>query len=182
VTEERRFARFRPSAGADPMVFPVPTDGMCISTFLVLRPQGKPGHALVGRLDPTASWGAIGGLDPPRARRFASGWMLPSSQLLYYESAEASARRIGREQLGLELGPLPAPVLMSDTSVREPTSPTDRHWDLGFVYVVDGQPPAPPRHPAWTELQYVEVARTPRREFARSHDEVLALAGLTAAD
>jgi ADP-ribose pyrophosphatase YjhB (NUDIX family) len=182
VTEERKFARLRPTAQVERMVFPVPTDGLCLSTFLVIRPKGQPGRALLGHINPGGPWAHIGGLDASRAQQWSAGWMLPSSQLLYYESMEASARRIAQEQLGIELGPLPPALLMSDSDQRPTAAKGDLHWDIGFVYVIDGYSGPAPTHPAWTDLRFVEVAKTPRREFVRSHQDVLALAGLPSAD
>ena len=182
MPEERKFARFRPTAEPDRMVFTVPEDGMCVSTFLLLRPRGHSDRVLVGRLDPAAPWGHLGALDPRRAEMWSKGWMLPSSQLTYYESPEASARRIAQEQLGLELGELPAPLLMSDTTRRATGPPENLHWDMGFAYVLDGFPEEPPRHSAWKELRFISVGRTPRNEFVRGQEDVLWLAGMNCAD
>jgi 8-oxo-dGTP pyrophosphatase MutT (NUDIX family) len=182
MTESRQFARFRRQAIADRMVYTVPEDGLCISTFLLLRPKGDAGRVLVGHLNPEAAWGHIGAVDAQRAQLWSKHWMLPSSQLVYYESPQESARRIAREQLGLELKSLPSPRLMSDSEQRPDAAPGDLHWDMGFVYVLDGFSEQPPRHPAWTELRFVEVAQTPRGEFVRSQADVLQLAGMPSAD
>jgi ADP-ribose pyrophosphatase YjhB (NUDIX family) len=182
MPEERKFARFRPAADADQMVFQVPEDGLCLSTFLVLRPKGHQEKVLVGHLKPGTVWGHIGAIDARRAELWSKGWMLPSSQLAYYESPEDSARRIAREQLGIELAQLPTPILMSDSEQRSTALPGSLHWDMGFVYVLDGFSEEPPQHPAWAELRFVDVSKVPRREFVRSQDDVVRLAGLKAAD
>jgi ADP-ribose pyrophosphatase YjhB (NUDIX family) len=182
MAEDRKFARFRPRAEPDRLVFTVPEDGLCISTFLVIRPRHHPEQALLGRINPDAPWVHIGGLDASRAKQWSVGWMLPSSQLLYYESPEESARRIAREQLGIELENLSAPHLMSDSDQRPRAAPGDLHWDMGFVYVIDDHPGPPPRHAAWADLQFVEVSKTRRQDFVRSHQDVLALAGMPTAD
>ena len=182
MAEERRFTRFRPVADADRMVFTVPDDGLCLSTFLVLRPRGHPDRVLLGHLNPEALWEHIGAVDPRRAALWSKGWMLPSSQLIYYESPDQSARRIAREQLDLELPELSSPILMSDSEQRPTAAPGHLHWDIGYVYLLDGFPEQPPRHPAWTELRFVAVSQTPKREFVRSQDDVLRLAGISSAD
>jgi ADP-ribose pyrophosphatase YjhB (NUDIX family) len=182
MAEERKFTRFRLTAEPERMVFTVPTDGLCLSTFLVIRPKGQPGRALLGHINPKGPWAHIGGLDAARAQQWSGGWMIPSSQLLYYESFEESARRIAREQLGLELGALPAPLLMSDSDQRPTAAKGDLHWDIGFVYVIDSPSQTAPSHPAWTDLRFVEVAKTARREYVRSHQDVLRLAGMPCAD
>lgn len=179
--EERRFTRFRPTAEPERMVFTVPEDGMCLSTFLLLHPRSDPHRVLVGRLDPNASWGHLGALDARRAAHCSKGWMLPSSQLVQYETPEASAHRIAREQLGVELATLPAPILMSDSEHRAGAPAGDRHWDIGFVYRLEG-PATPPAHPAWSELRYLEVGKTPRGDFVRAQGDVLELAGVPPAD
>ncbi|MGA7860272.1 MAG: hypothetical protein WCB19_00240 [Thermoplasmata archaeon] len=182
MADDRKFARFRPQADAERMVFAVPEDGLCLSTFLVLRSRGYPDRVLLGHLNPDARWAHIGALDARRAALWSKGWMLPSSQLVYYESPDQSARRIAREQLGLELTELPPPLLMSDSERRPGAAEGDLHWDIGFAYLLDGYPEGPPRHPAWTELRFVEVSKTPAREFVRSQDDVLRLAGMPCAD
>ena len=182
MTEARRFARFRPTADPEQMVFAVPTDGLCLSTFLVFRPKGQPDRALLGRVDPKGPWAQIGGLDPTRAEKWSTGWMLPSCQLLYYESPEGSARRIAREQLVIELAGLPTPLLMSDSDQRPTAAMGDLHWDIGFVYVIDGVSDRPPRHSAWTDLRFVEVSKTRRADYVRAHQDVQRLAGMPCAD
>lgn len=163
------------------MAIQVPSEGMCLSTFLVLRPRGHRDQALLGHIDPGAPWGHIGAADAKRVVAWSRGWMLPSSQLLLFESPEDSARRIAREQLGIELGKLPAPVLMSDAYERE-AGPQELHWDLGFVYVLDGRPADPPRSLVWKDLRYETVSRIPRADFVRFQDDVLRLVGLPSAD
>lgn len=182
MTEDRKFARFRAASNLDRLVYTVPPDGLCLSTFLLLRPGNHPDRVLVGRLNPSASWGEIGAVDARRAALWSEGWMLPSSQLVFYETPDESARRIAREQLGMELPPLPAPLLMSDAEQRSGAPEGEKHWDIGFIYRLDGLPEQPPRHPAWTELRYIDVAQTPSRAFVRSQQDVLRLAGMRPAD
>jgi ADP-ribose pyrophosphatase YjhB (NUDIX family) len=178
MSEDRKFARFRPTADVDRMVFSVPEDGLCLSTFLLLRPSGHPERVMVGHLNPDAPWGQIGALDAERAHGSSKGWMLPSSQLVYYETPEESARRIAREQLGIELGKLPPALLMSDSEQRPAAPKGALHWDIGFVYILDGVTDTPPRHPAWTDLRFLDVSTIRRQDFARSQQDVLALAGM----
>jgi hypothetical protein len=178
---ERRFARLRRGAGPDhPGTLDLPNDGMCLSTFLVVQPEGQAGRVLMGRLDPTADWATIGGLDPARLGQIARRWMLPSSQLLFFESPTESAARIAKEQLGLALPGLTGPRTFSEAYAR-PGAAGDPHWDLHFVF--EGRWPSPrfPRAKPFAELEFVDVARTPRAEIARSQADVLALVGLATA-
>lgn len=181
MSEERKFARFRPKPEPARMVFAVPEDGLCLSTFLVFRPRGRPNEVLLGHLRPGPDWAHIGAVDAHRAETWSQGWMLPSSQLVYYESPEDSARRIAREQLGVELAGLPTPFLMSDSEPRAHAAEGSLHWDMGFVYVIDGRLDTPPVHPAWTELRFVDATKVARGEFVRSQDDVLRLAGIPVA-
>lgn len=177
----RRFARFRAAPPlADTGFSAVPSDGMCLSVFLVLRAPEDPGRVLLGRLSPDPQWAEVGALDTERAARIGDRWMLPSRQLLLFESPDEAARRVGEEQLGIDLGPLDGPEVFSETYSRSGSTETDPHWDLHFIYSLPG-PPQAPRSPLWKELSYVPVAATPRTALARNHGDILELAGLTPA-
>jgi ADP-ribose pyrophosphatase YjhB (NUDIX family) len=168
VTTERRFAAF--SRGAlPPRMNTVPPGGMCISAFLVISKKGEPENVLMGRINKNAEWDNIGALDEKRVERFASGWMLPSSHLILFETPEGAARRILREQLGIRNQPLHGPMTFADTSG------TANHWDLGFVFT--GERESAPSSAAWDELRFVEVAKLKRDEMVRSQLDVLAYAG-----
>ncbi len=182
VAPGRRFARLSATAdGRSGDRSPVPRSGLCLSAFVVVRPNGVGGLALLGKVRPEADWGRIGALDAERVGRMASLWMLPSSHLILYESPEEAARRIVREQLGAELPDLAAPVVISELSARS-DAPDDPHWDLGFVF--EGRWPSTrfPASPAFSELAFVDVARTRRSEIGRGHADVLDRVGLRAPD
>ena len=154
---------------------------MCLSSFLVLAAPHDPKRVLVGRIAPDPRWEELGGLDPGRAARVGNGWMLPSSQLLLFESPEEAASRIARELLGLDLPMLEGPRVFSETHHRPGAKGEDAHWDLHFVFTGRG-PPHPPTHPLWRELAYVAVQETRRTEFARNQGDVLELVGLPPQD
>jgi len=179
---ERRFARLRrapvtPASGAAEL----PDNGLCLSVFLVLEPPGRPGSVLLGRIDPTADWWEVGALDPKRVEGIAERWMLPSSQLLFFESPADAARRILREQLASAPIPLEGPLVFSDPSERPNSPGRDPHWDVHFVYRGRWGSGTPPTAPAWRRLEFREVARTARGEFARDQGDVLELVGLSPA-
>jgi len=168
MTTDRRFAAF--SKGAlPPRMNTVPQGGMCISAFLVLSRRGQPGEVLVGKINKNAEWDHIGALDGKRLERFASGWMLPSSHLMLFETPEGAARRILREQLGIRNQPLQGPLTFADTSG------TSNHWDLGFVFT--GERESAPSNAAWDELRFVDIGKLRRDEMVRSQLDVLAYAG-----
>jgi ADP-ribose pyrophosphatase YjhB (NUDIX family) len=173
----RKFTRFAEGRTESDGYWPIPPDGLCLSSFLLLSLAHEPERVLVGKLDPAAPWTQIGALNTDRIRLNMDGWMLPSSHLQYYESPSAAAIRILREQLGLEGVPLDRPMVFSE-AYRSPRHPDRaRHWDLEFLYrgtVSTGWVPA---HPAWKELRFIDPKATPRTEFTRAHDEILELAG-----
>ena len=50
------------------------------------------------------------------------------------------------------------------------------HWDMEFVF--RGELDGLPRSTAWKELRFIDVSKVPDREFARSHQDILAEVGL----
>ena len=155
---------------------------MCLSVFLVIERPNRDGAVLMGRVDPSADWWEVGALDPKRLGAIAEQWMLPSCQLLLFESPVDAARRILKEQLGSTPIPLDGPLVFSDPSERPGPAGRDPHWDLHFVYRARWSSPSAPRAPAWRRLEFVEVARTSRSEIARNQGDVLELVGLSPRD
>ncbi|MGI0130686.1 MAG: hypothetical protein ACREDE_02750 [Thermoplasmata archaeon] len=179
---ERKFARLhRGNVPDSPDVSVVPNDGMCLSVFLVVRSLDDLERVLLGTLDPSAPWRELSALGPDRLGRLTGLWMLPASQLLLFESPDDAARRVAREQLEIELGPLPNPRVFSETSARAGAEGRDPHWDLHFVYEVPWPPGRPLRAAAWKELSFVPVSATPRSKFGRGHGDVLELVGVAPA-
>jgi hypothetical protein len=178
----RRYARLRAGdPSAHPGAVAVPDDGMCLSAFLVVRPADRPGDVLLGHLDPAADWARIGGIDPSRLAQIGERWMLPSSQLLLFESPATAAERIATEQLGTNLPGLEGPRIFSEAYRRPGGTAADPHWDLQFVFEASWPSRTFPTSPAFRELAFVEIARTPRASIARSQADVLELVGLAAA-
>jgi hypothetical protein len=177
----RRFARLTSkAAGPSPGQSLVPGDGMCLSSFLILTDPGDPSRVLLGKIAPGPAWEEAGGIDPARAARIASGWMLPASQLLLFESPADAAGRIASELLGVPLGPVPSPTVFSETYRRAGAETADPHWDLHFLFRAPG-PDRAPTHRLWQELAYLEPRRLLRSEFARNHGDILELAGFSLA-
>ena len=138
----------------------VPQGGMCISAFLVISKKGDAGTVLMGKINKNAEWDHIGALNGKRLERFASGWMLPSSHLILFETPEGAARRIVREQLGIRNQALHWPMTFADTSG------TANHWDLGFIFT--GERESAPSNETWDELEFVDVATLKREDIVRS--------------
>lgn len=173
----RRFTRFSPTGLPADGYSPMPKDGLCLSSFVLVAPRGRPQEVLVGRIDPSADWGTIGGLDPGRVRSIGDRWMLPSSQLVFFESPHDAARRILREQLGTSAISPGEPRVVSETYQSRRHPEQTQHWDLHFIYRSEWPETSPPHHPAWRELTFLDPATTPRAKFARSHEDILELAG-----
>jgi ADP-ribose pyrophosphatase YjhB (NUDIX family) len=155
---------------------------MCFSVFLVLEPPAREGAVLMGRIDPSAPWGEVGAIPPALLATIGDRWMLPSSQLLLFESPADACRRILKEQLDSEPVPLTGPLVFSDPSVRPGSPGRDPHWDFHFVYRGRWSSSSAPRASAWRHLEFVEVAQTRRAEIARSQGDVLELVGLPPKD
>jgi ADP-ribose pyrophosphatase YjhB (NUDIX family) len=170
MTTERRFAAFSKTA-LPPRMNTVPEGGMCISAFLVISRKGARSEVLMGRINKNAEWDHIGAIPSKKLEGLASGWMLPSSHLILYETPEGAARRILREQLGVRNQELEGPLAFVDTSG------TPSHWDIGFIFT--GEREAAPSSSAWDELRFVDVSKLKRDEVIRSQFDVLAYAGKT---
>ena len=168
MTTERRFAAFSKSA-SPPRMDSVPDGGMCISAFVVISKGGERGKVLMGKINKNADWDHIGALDKKRVERFATGWMLPSSHLILFETPEGAARRILREQLAIKDQALDGPMTFADTSGNS------NHWDLGFIFT--GKRETLPSSPAWDELAFLDAASLKPTDVVRSQLDVLAYAG-----
>jgi hypothetical protein len=160
-------------------VFPLPDDGLCLSVFLVVRSRGRPQDVLLGRVDPAGPWGHVAALDPARLRALAQQWILPASQLLFFEAPDAAVRRVAAEQLGrpdLEPG---SPAVFSEAYPRPGGSARDPHWDLHFVYRTDwpGGGIDEARGRLWQELAFVDPGTLAPNQFGRGHGDILALIG-----
>ena len=172
MATDRKFAGFGSSGSPSFRMTGIPPAGFCLSSFLLITDRS--GRVLMGKLDPEYSWDHIGALDDERKRRFSSRWMLPSSHLLYGESPSEAARRILREQLGLETIELSGPVDFSEQYVANENI-CGMHWDLEFIF--RGRYDGTVSHPAWKELAFVDP-NAPKDEFARNHQDILRLAGM----
>ncbi len=165
---DRRFAAFSRDAVA-PRMDSIPEGGLCISAFLVISKTGNPNEVIMGRINANAPWDHIGALDGKRLARVGSGWMLPSSHLMLFETPEGAARRVLREQLGIRGQRLVGPLSFADTSGSA------NHWDIGFVF--SGERDSVHRNDAWDELRFVDVTGLKPDDVVRSHTDVLAYAG-----
>lgn len=156
--------------------FGYPGGGFCVSVFLLVADEGR---VLVGRMREAPRWTQewnpnLAHYDADMLARAFSALRFPASYLREGEAPDAAARRVARDQLGLDDVALGAPVILSEAGPSR-RSPGFQHWDLVFVYRVDGRAPAVvPDH--WAELAAREVASLRPEEFAMLHGELLPLA------
>ena len=172
----RRFAAFGRKA-APPRMNEIPEAGLCISAFILLSKMGSPDEIVMGHLNPDADWNYIGALDHERAERNSKGWMLPSCHLLLEESPEDAARRILKEQLGVEDQQLMKPEVFSEaySSGKVWDTAPFKHWDLQFIF--QGERATINLHPAWRDLTFVDLSKTKKGDMARFHEDILAHVG-----
>jgi ADP-ribose pyrophosphatase YjhB (NUDIX family) len=165
MTTGRRFTHFKRDAPL-PRMREIPEGGFCISAFLIIAKTGSPQDVLMGRINKKAPWDHIGALDPERVERHSGRWMLPSSALMLGESPQQAAKRILKEQLGLDDQPLEGPSIFSE--VYGPLN----HWDLEFIFL--GQRINVPSNDAWGVLEFVDLRKTRMEDMARKHEDILA--------
>ena len=170
----RKFCRFnKDSATALFSVTEIPASGFCLSAFVLLTGKGEPNHVLMGKLNPDADWENIGALDRSRVLVHSTGWMLPSSHLIFRESPREAANRIALEQLEMREVELRGPTVVSYVDKPRRFPEKGDHWDLEFVF--NGEIPVDmvPNARAWTELKLVDLDRTSKADVARSHEDIL---------
>jgi ADP-ribose pyrophosphatase YjhB (NUDIX family) len=185
LTTNRRFCRFNKGQSTttgekDPSVVTtkeIPDGGLCLSSFLVLAESLNPNAILMGHLNPKADWESIGALDPDRAQAHSKGWMLPSSHLMIHESPQAAAKRIALEQLELDDLKLSEPKIVSEVYSPRRFPNLTEHWDIEFIFLGTLEKTQLPKAEPWSDLRFIDPAKTSRLEYARSHEDILASAG-----
>ena len=167
---ERRFADFYD--GALPyQMSSIPEGGMCLSVFLVVR-KGDIHHVLLGKVNKDYDWIRIGALNQESVSRISQRWMLPSSHLLMYESPKDAARRVLKEQLGLDEQGIQGPRVFSEV-YDAPKNEVKNHWDMEFVFTKEIREKEDINHPAWSKLEFLDVRKLRDSEFARNHQDIL---------
>lgn len=137
----------------------------------------------MGKINPEAPWDHIGALDPARIELHRKGWMLPSSHLILHESPQDAFRRIASEQLEMPELPISEPWVVSEVYRPKNFADLDEHWDIEFISFASREADGLPRRTlAFAELRMLDPGRTKRTEIARSHEEILASAGIVLSD
>ena len=168
MTTDRRFAAFSRSY-VPPRMSEIPEGGMCISAFVILEQRGKPHHILLGKVSRAAPWDHLAALDSERVEKLSTGWMLPSSHLILFESPQEAAQRIVREQIRVTDQELSRPFAFA-----EAYGPNN-HWDFHFIF--RGERDSVPPNDVWTELKFLDVTTLRKGEIVRAHDDILGFAG-----
>jgi hypothetical protein len=172
LTTSRVFCRFARGSDNTLGLKEIPSDGFCISTFLVIADPENPKSVLMGKIDPSGPWDHLGAMFPDLVQAASKGWMLPSSHLISFESPDDSARRILREQLGADDLELSEPRIFSEVYNQKGR---ENHWDLQLVFQGKLEPDAHLNTAGiWKELRFLDVDTISGREIARSNGDILA--------
>jgi ADP-ribose pyrophosphatase YjhB (NUDIX family) len=180
LTTSRVFCRFARGSENTLGLREIPSDGFCISTFLVIADSTNPKSVLMGKIDPSGPWDHLGAMFPELVQAASKGWMLPSSHLIALESPDDSARRILREQLGAENLQLSEPKIFSEVYNQRGR---ENHWDLQLVFQGKLDPDAHLETAGiWKELRFLDIETISRGEIARLNGDILAHLGLRTRD
>ena len=159
----------------------IPLGGLCLSAFLIVRDSS--GKVLMGKINTEAPWDHLGALDPARIELHRKGWMLPSSHLIVHESPQLALRRIGVEQLEMPVLSISEPIVISEVYRPRNFADSDEHWDIEFVsFALEEEDRVPSRTLAFSELRMLDPKMMKRGEIARSHEDILASAGIALLD
>lgn len=156
--------------------FGVPLGGFCLSVFVLVE---RDGGLLVGRMAPDDRWEQawqpnMVHYEGDRYDALFDGLRLPSTYLREGEHPADAAARVWTDQLGLPGTPdLGSPGILSEAAPSR-RAPEANHWDVAFLYAVDGPDslPDPPAH--WASLDYAEVDALDAEAFVMLHGEILA--------
>ena len=165
-------------AGSDHGFRTLPPAGLCLSTFVFLRHEGR---LLLGRMADDPAWAALAGLDAPRRAAHSHGWTLPASHLKLGEDPREAAARIVDDILGLAETRAARHLVLSEPTVHTDHGEPARfpglgdHFDVWFFVDArlddaDATLPTPGHYAA---LEWHDPRSLPRAAFARSHDEVV---------
>lgn len=172
---DRKFADFY--EGALPFqMSSIPDGGMCLSAFVVVW-KDDIHNVLLGKVNKDYDWIKLGALNSDSTSRISSRWMLPSSHLILFENPRDAAKRVLKEQLGLDDLETQGPKVFSEV-YDAPKYEIKNHWDVEFVFTKHVDHLEEIRHPAWSDLKFVDVRKMQDNEFARNHQDILAQAGL----
>ncbi len=156
--------------------FGYPPGGFCLSAFVVARRQGE---VLVGQMAEgererwLAQWQPnLRYYEGEKLDRAFAGLRLPATYLRVGEHPAAAAERVLVDQLGVDALPeLGRPTVISEAGPSN-RAPGYDHWDVLFLYEVDGPEigGSPPGH--WDRLEYVDLAEV-ADELVMLHDELV---------
>ncbi len=178
MTTNRQFSRFVRSQDIRPgtPTSLVPEAGLCLSVFLVLTEESEPNKVLMGIINREAPWEDLGALSPTLLKNFPTGWMLPSSNMLVYESPFQASKRVLHEQLGIDDINLSAPIVFSDV-YDHPITHLKDHWDLGFIFKGSVKKEKVTKTNAWSRLEFIKPFEQ-TIPIIRSHGDVIKYSGL----
>ncbi|MCE5264496.1 MAG: NUDIX domain-containing protein [Deltaproteobacteria bacterium] len=148
----------------------VPPGGMCLCAYLFVMKGGK---ILLGKYADHPAWKELCGMEPARIRANAHGWTLPASHVKFGEDPRETARRIGEEILMLDRGLVYSEPFVKTFLYEPAIAPGEKHYDVLFLFDVSAGEDVQVRKPPWyAALEWCDVGRLPRNQFARQHDDV----------
>jgi|TARA_B100001971_G_C18185386_1_gene535269 ADP-ribose pyrophosphatase YjhB (NUDIX family) len=151
-----KFARF----GTGPER--TPEEGMCLSSFLVVR---KNDSVLVGKVGNPKYWEKKWFVPIAAPERWKNKWVLPAGHLLYGEHPDKTALRILREMLQQKSG---KPKFLQTQSQSQPSG----HWDICFIYATAVKTDI--QKPAWfSEMKFQKISQLKRLDWGRGHGDIL---------
>jgi ADP-ribose pyrophosphatase YjhB (NUDIX family) len=160
----------------------VPKEGLCLSTFVVIR-RGR--RILLGRPHANNAWPEKGGF-PKRhsaAIEKEGTWLMPATHLLMEEAPDRAARRIANQWAGVSGLPK---FIMVQSHLRAPRRRTrqpqskartgSNHWDICFVYELRTKA-APKPKSWWSETRFCTPLEIRGMTLGRGHKDILKAAG-----
>ena len=158
----------------------VPTEGLCLSTFVIIR---KGESILLGRPRANSYWPEKGGypLRPAAELEKSRSWLVPATHLLMEETPDHAARRIANQWAGVKGTPkfvtLQSHLRASKGRRTQPKWRTgSNHWDICFIYELKTRTLPKPK-PWWAESRFFSRSEIRGTRFGRGHKDVLKAAG-----
>jgi len=148
----------------------VPRGGMCLCAFLFVMSRGK---VLLGRYADHQAWEELCGMAGGRIRAHSRGWTIPASHLKFGEDPREAARRIGEGILLLDKGLAYSEPYVKTFFYEPASAPGEKHFDVLFLFEVSLEAGIKLPNPPWYEaLEWHEIGKMPREQFARQHEDV----------
>lgn len=145
----------------------IPTGGVCLSSFVVLKRKNA---ILFSKVGDVKTWTDRFAL-PPKESLWRGKWLLPACHLKYGEHPDDAARRILREMIGIDRFSLSSAQMQSHLTLGEEVAGTN-HWDVCFVYSASTREKVE-KQPWFQELEFLVPSKVRPSQIGRSQADVL---------